>query len=52
MDNTEQQKNGNLTLNGKPITPEKLEEQRKLAEKTGAKVTEKSPGNFKIHLND
>jgi hypothetical protein len=51
MENAEQ-KNGKLTLNGKPVTPEKLEEQKKLAEKTGAKVTEKSPGDFRIHLND
>lgn len=51
MENAEQ-KNGKLTLNGKPVTPEKLEKQKKLAEKTGAKVTEKSPGDFRIHLND
>ena len=41
-----------LTLNGKPVTKEKLEEQKKLAEKTGAKVTEKKPGQFKIRLQE
>jgi len=51
MDDTKQE-NGGITLNGKPVTKEKLEEQKKLAEKTGAKVVEQSPGNFKIHLND
>jgi hypothetical protein len=51
MEKAEEKKN-NLTLNGNPVTPEKLEEQRKLAEKSGAKITEISPGKFKLHLND
>jgi len=42
----------NLTLNGRPVTREKLEEQKKLAEKTGAKLTETKPGEFKLHLNE
>jgi hypothetical protein len=50
--NNEEQTSEKLTLNGKPVTPEKLDEQKKLAEKTGAKITEKSPNNFRIHLND
>jgi hypothetical protein len=41
-----------ITLNGKPITSEKLEEQKKLAKKTGAKITEKSPGEYRLRLND
>jgi hypothetical protein len=51
MENAEQ-KNEKLTLNGRPVAPEKLEDQKKLAEKTGAKVIEKSPGDFKIRLTD
>jgi hypothetical protein len=51
VEKTEKKKES-LTLNGKPVTPEKLEEQRKLAEKTGAKITESSLGKFKLHLND
>jgi hypothetical protein len=47
-----EKKDNKITLNGKPITLEKLEEQKKLAEKTGAKVTETSPGKFNIRLND
>jgi hypothetical protein len=41
-----------LTLNGKPVTAEKLEEQKKLAEKTGAKLTESKPGQFTLHLQE
>jgi hypothetical protein len=52
MENAGQKDDGKLTLNGKPVTPEKLEEQKKLAEKTGAKITEKSPGEFNLRLND
>jgi hypothetical protein len=54
MDEHTENKNndGGITLNGKPITTEKLEEQRKLAEKTGAKLVETSPGVFKLPLND
>ena len=56
MENSEhecQQEGGKqMTLNGKPVTSEKLEEQKKLAEKTGAKITEKSPGEFSLRLND
>jgi len=41
-----------ITLNGKPVTKEKFEEQKKLLEKTGAKLIEVSPGNYKIPLRD
>ena len=41
-----------LTLNGRKVTKEKLDEQKQLAEKTGAKVVEKKPGQFQIHLNE
>jgi hypothetical protein len=45
-------KDKKITLNGKPVTPEKLEEQKELAKKTGAKITEKSPGDYRLRLND
>jgi hypothetical protein len=51
MENAEP-KDSKLMLNDKPVTPEKLEEQKKLAEKTGAKITETSPGKFRLRLND
>ena len=52
MDDNAGKKDGEITLNGRPITAEKLEEQKKLAEKTGASLVETSPGNFKIPLRD
>jgi len=51
MENKEQA-DEKITLNGSPISKEKLEEQRKLAEKTGAKLVEVSPGEYKIPLRD
>ena len=41
-----------LTLNGKPVTKEKLDEQKALAEKTGAKLIETKPGHFLLRLNE
>jgi len=46
------QTESDLTLNGKPVTKEKLEEQKKLAEKTGAKLTETKPGHYKLRLDE
>lgn len=41
-----------LTLNGRPVTRERLDEQIKLAEKTGAKLTETKPGQYKLRLDE
>ena len=49
MEDNEQQE---LTLNGKPVTREKLDEQKRLAENTGAKLVEKKPGHYQIRLDE
>ena len=48
----EETKQTELTLNGKPVTKKKLDEQKKLAEKTGAKLIETEPGHYKLRLNE
>jgi len=51
-DTADEKKDEKITLNGKSVTLEELDEQRKLAEKTGAKLVEVSPGNYRIPLRD